>query len=99
MQEFKSPVTRLARLFHKGRDNWREKALEKQSKVRSLEIKIRDLSNSRENWKARALAAEKKRSRAVWVPQTWQRPKQLKSLDIEGCSAEKKQKFQLNKTT
>jgi hypothetical protein len=83
MQEFKSPVTRLARLFHKGRDNWREKAIEKQSKVRSLEIKIRDLSNSRENWKARALAAEKK----------------LKSLDIEGCSVEKKQKFQLNKTT
>jgi hypothetical protein len=83
MQEFKSPVTRLARLFHKGRDNWREKALEKQSKVRSLEIKIRDLSNSRENWKARALAAEKK----------------LKSLDLEGGSAEKKQKFQINKTT
>lgn len=83
MQEFKSPVTRLARLFHKGRDNWREKALEKQSKVRSLEIKIRDLSNSRSNWKARALAAEKK----------------LKSLDLEGGSAEKKQKFQINKTT
>jgi hypothetical protein len=83
MQEFKSPVTRLARLFHKGRDNWREKALEKQSKVRSLEVKIRDLSNSRSNWKARALAAEKK----------------LKSLDLEGGSAEKKQKFQINKTT
>jgi hypothetical protein len=82
MQEFKSPVTRLARLFHKGRDNWREKAIEKQSKVRSLEIKIRDLTNSRENWKARALAAEKK----------------LKSLDIEGGSVEKKQKSQRNKT-
>jgi hypothetical protein len=83
MQEFKSPVTRLARLFHKGRDNWREKALEKQSKVRSLEIKIRDLTNSRSNWKARALAAEKK----------------LKSLDIEGGSAEKKREFQRKKTT
>ena len=82
MQEFKSPVSRLARLFHKGRDNWREKALEKQSKVRSLEIKIRDLTNSRENWKARALAAEKK----------------LKSLDIEGGSVEKKQESQRNKT-
>jgi predicted nucleic acid-binding Zn-ribbon protein len=83
MEEFKSPVTRLARLFHKGRDNWREKALEKQSKVRSLEIKIRDLTNSRENWKARALAAEK----------------QLKSLDLEGGSAEKKQESQRKKTT
>jgi hypothetical protein len=29
MKEFKSPVTRLARLFQKGRDNWKEKALEK----------------------------------------------------------------------
>jgi hypothetical protein len=83
MEEFKSPVTRLARLFHKGRDNWREKAIEKQSKVRSLEIKIRDLSNSRANWKARALAAEK----------------ELKSLEKEGGSAEKKQEAQIKKTT
>jgi predicted nucleic acid-binding Zn-ribbon protein len=83
MQEFKSPVTRLARLFHKGRDNWREKALEKQSKVRSLEIRIRDLTNSRSNWKARALAAEKK----------------LKSLDVEGGLAEKKQESHRKKTT
>lgn len=75
MQEFKSPVKRLARLFQKGRDNWKEKALEKQAKVRSLEIKVRDLSTSRENWKARALAAEKK----------------LKSLNIEGRDESKKQ--------
>lgn len=75
MQEFKSPVNRLARLFQKGRDNWKEKALEKQTKVRNLEIKVRDLSNSRENWKVRALAAEKK----------------LKSLNIEGDSEVKKQ--------
>jgi len=81
MQEFKSPVTRLARLFQKGRDNWREKALEKQTKMRSLEIKIRDLSNSRSNWKARALAAEK----------------ELKSLNIEGGTEEKKQNFKQNK--
>lgn len=58
MQEFKSPVSRLARLFQKGRDSWREKALEKQKKVRALEIKVRDLTASREHWKQRALAAE-----------------------------------------
>jgi hypothetical protein len=58
MQEFKSPVSRLARLFQKGRDSWKEKALDKQKKVRALEIKIRDLSASREHWKQRALAAE-----------------------------------------
>jgi hypothetical protein len=83
MQEFKSPVSRLARLFQKGRDNWREKALEKQTKMRSLEIKVRDVSNSRENWKARALAAEKK----------------LKSLEVEGNISEKKQEHQPKKTT
>lgn len=75
MQEFKSPVTRLARLFKKGRDNWKEKALEKQAKTRSLEIKVRDLENSRASWKARALAAEKK----------------LKALSIKGEAESKKE--------
>lgn len=58
MPEFKSPVSRLARLFQKGRDSWKEKALDKQKKIRALEIKVRDLSASREQWKQRALAAE-----------------------------------------
>ena len=62
MQEFKSPISRLARLFRNGRDNWKEKALEKQKKLRALEIKVRDLSASRENWKTRALIAESKLS-------------------------------------
>ena len=57
--EFKSPTSRLARLFRAGRDNWKEKALEKQKKLRALEIKVRDLSASREYWKNRAMAAEK----------------------------------------
>lgn len=55
MQEFKSPASRLVRLFKKGRDNWREKALERKQEIRGLEIKIRDLSESRENWKKRAV--------------------------------------------
>lgn len=57
--KFKSPTSRLARLFRAGRDNWKEKALEKQKKLRALEIKVRDLSASREYWKNRAIAAEK----------------------------------------
>ena len=83
MQEFKSPVIRLARLFKKGRDNWKEKALEKQALVRNLEIKVRDLTNSREKWKARALAAEKK----------------LKSLNIKGDVEEKKPDVNRRKRT
>jgi len=60
MQEFKSPSSRLAKLFHKGRDNWKQRALEKQKKLRTLEIKVRDLSASRDYWKNRAKIAEEK---------------------------------------
>ena len=83
MQDFKSPVSRLARLFKKGRDNWKEKALEKQKKIRSLEIKVRDLSASREHWKQRALAAELK----------------LKENNVGGDSASKKMKLKPSKET
>ena len=58
MQEYKSPIDRLARLFRKSRDGWKEKAAQKQKQLRALKIKVRDLSASRENWKARAQAAE-----------------------------------------
>lgn len=60
MQEFKSPASRLARLFRNGRDSWKERALEKQKKLRALEIKVRDLSASRDYWKNRASVAEEK---------------------------------------
>jgi hypothetical protein len=56
--EFKSQTSRLARLFRAGRDNWKERALEKQKKLRASEIKVRDLLASREYWKNRAIAAE-----------------------------------------
>lgn len=57
-QKYKSPVKRLARLFKKSRDSWKEKAAQKQKKLRALEIKVRDLWTSREKWKARAQTAE-----------------------------------------
>ncbi|PHM07786.1 hypothetical protein CK516_24895 [Nostoc sp. 'Peltigera malacea cyanobiont' DB3992] len=64
MQDFKSPSSRLARLFHRGRDNWKQRALEKQKKLRALEIKVRDLSTSRDYWKNRAKVAEEKLHKA-----------------------------------
>jgi len=64
MQEFKSPSSRLARLFRKGRDNWKLRALEKQKKLRALEIKVRDLSTSRDYWKNRAKIAEEELHKA-----------------------------------
>lgn len=58
MKNYKSSIDRLARLFKKGRDVWKQRALEKQARIKSLEIKVRDLSKSREQWKQRAKAAE-----------------------------------------
>ena len=79
MQEFKSPSSRLAKLFHKGRDNWKQRALEKQKKLRALEIKVRDLSASRDYWKNRAKIAEEK----------------LQTANIDTCCEKKRDSYKL----
>jgi outer membrane PBP1 activator LpoA protein len=58
MESFKSPVSRLARLFKKSRDVWKTKALDKQQRLRAAQVRIRDLEKSRAYWKQRALATE-----------------------------------------
>lgn len=55
MKGFKSSVERLARLFKKSRDSWKAKALERQRRIRALEVTVRDLKQSRDDWRARAL--------------------------------------------
>jgi len=59
MEGFKSSESRLVRLFQKGREQWRKRAVEKQKKIRGMEIKIRDLTLSRDQWKEKALSAQK----------------------------------------
>ena len=54
MADLKSSYARLARLFKKSRDKWRNKAIERHKEIRALEVKIRDLETSRARWKARA---------------------------------------------
>jgi hypothetical protein len=61
MEQFKSPFSRLARLFKKSRDAWKQKALERQQKIRALEVRIRDLEESRERWKRRAQQVEEEK--------------------------------------
>lgn len=58
MNVFKSPVTRLVKVFQRSRDAWKAKALERQQRLRAAQVKIRDLEHSRAHWKARALKAE-----------------------------------------
>lgn len=57
MENYKSSIARLARLFKKSRDIWKQRSDKKQDRIKSLEIKVRDLSQSREQWKSRAKAA------------------------------------------
>lgn len=58
MNDLKTPVARLARLFRDARDRWKAKALERQKRLRAAQVRIRDLEHSRSYWKERALAAE-----------------------------------------
>ena len=55
---YKSSIQRLASLFKESRDMWKERAKEKQKKLRAQAIRIRDLETSRALWKRRAQLAE-----------------------------------------
>jgi hypothetical protein len=59
MKIFKTATNRLVRYFEKSRDAWKARALKKQQQLRDLEIKVRDLSASRDYWKKKAKEAEK----------------------------------------
>ena len=54
MADFKSSYARLARLFKKSRDKWKNKAIERHKEIRALKVKIRDLETSRSHWKTQA---------------------------------------------
>ena len=60
-KEYKMPQSRLVRYFKGSRDNWKDKALKKQHKLRGLEQKVRDLEKSRDKWKRKAKEEQKKR--------------------------------------
>ncbi|MCP4407289.1 MAG: hypothetical protein GY807_05910 [Gammaproteobacteria bacterium] len=64
MKKYKSSASRLANLFHKSRDKWKERSAQKQRRVRELEIQVRDLSASRDHWKDKVREAEAARQRA-----------------------------------
>lgn len=65
MKGFKSSEGRLARLFQKSREQWKERAAAKQKKLRAMEVKVRDLSASRDHWKERAILAEKQQEQLL----------------------------------
>lgn len=58
MNEYKSPKSRLVRLFKRSRDKWKERTKAKQKKIRAMETKVRDLNRSRNQWKEKAKQAQ-----------------------------------------
>jgi hypothetical protein len=58
MKEYKSTGRRLVNYFKKSRGKWKERAKEKQKKIRGMETEERDLKRSRERWKDKAKQAE-----------------------------------------
>jgi len=58
MKGYQSSETRLLYLFKDGREKWKQRALSKQKKLRAMEIKLRDVSLSRDKWKEKAFELE-----------------------------------------
>ncbi len=51
MDSFKSSSNRLVHFFKSSRDKWKQKAIACHKEIRALKIKVRDLQESRNNWK------------------------------------------------
>ena len=58
LPKYKSPPSRIIRSLRKGYDNVREKVANKSQKIQALQGKLRDTTESRDDWKACAKAAE-----------------------------------------
>ena len=53
------PASRILREARSSSDKWKAKALERQSEIAKMQVKIRDLDKSRDNWKAKAMQEKK----------------------------------------
>jgi glycine/D-amino acid oxidase-like deaminating enzyme len=62
LSSYRCPPVRLARLFHRSRDLWKQRAAAKQDEIRYLRVKVRDLAASRDFWKQQALQARHARA-------------------------------------
>jgi len=52
------PASRTLRETRSSCDKWKIKALERQSEIDKMQVKIRDLEKSRDKWKEKAMAAK-----------------------------------------
>lgn len=63
LSEYKSSEKRLVMVFKDSRERWKKNAAIKQKKIRSLLVKTRDLSISRDSWKTKAKELEAENQR------------------------------------
>jgi len=54
MLDYASPVGKLAEFFRSSRDRWKARSAKSQQKIKALDGKVRDLTVSRDAWKAKA---------------------------------------------
>ena len=54
MMDYASPVGKLAEFFRSSRDRWKARSAKSQQKIKALDGKVRDLTVSRDAWKAKA---------------------------------------------
>ncbi len=63
MNNYKTPIARLARLFKKSRDQWKARAGMLQKKLRILKVTLRDTETSRSQWKQKAKTLKSENAR------------------------------------
>ena len=54
LKEFCSSPRKLATVFRQGRDAWKSRAQGQKQRAKALDGKVRDLTRSRDRWKAEA---------------------------------------------
>ncbi len=63
MQDYKTPLARLARSFKNGRAQWKTRALARQGKLRKQKVTLRDTEASRNRWKQKATTLKAENAR------------------------------------
>lgn len=56
LDQFKSAPARIVPMLTRSRAKWKQRVADKQREIRRLRVKVRDLENSRDAWKKKALA-------------------------------------------
>ena len=74
------PLSRQVRYFKESRENWKERALDKQEQLRFFSQKNFDLEKSREKWKREALSGREEIKELKKEIENLKKNNQLKKL-------------------